>query len=607
MIKVLRENTRLAFFVFCFIIVCFVGMMVFEWGMGGFGSGPSTIGEINGRKITPQEFQKALESMFAQAKESSDQEPERRKLIQATWEQFVQQTLVFQAIEEQGIRVTDQEVVHYLHTNPPSFLRQERFKPLFFTEDQFDPEKYRQFLDDAATYENEATRGLALGLESYVRSMLPAQKLQDRILSLARVTDAEALQQYTEDNEKVTVRYVALPTNSIPDSLLETSDEDIRAYHRSHKEDFREEAKRRLTYVLFDNLPSTADSALIRKEAGRLAEEARSGEDFAELAMEYSEDPGTGDKGGDLGFFGRGQMEAVFEGAAFALKTGQISDPVLSRRGWHIIKLEDRRGKDAAEEIHIRHILLQIKAGEETLTNARQQAEWLRDTAEEEGLILAAGAKNWTVLDTELFPRGSFIPSIGGQVASLMDFAFRSDVGAVRIFADDRGLYVAELAEIREAGIQPFSQVEERVARLVQNEKRKEHVRKALGKVLDALSEGQSLEEAAASDSLEVRESDAFSLSGYASGVGSRNEFIGAAFRLGAPGETSGIVTTDRGAYILQLVERTAIDEAAFEEERETLKEQLLRKEQNRIYTAWFNDLKERAQIADNRYLFYDY
>ena len=608
MLKTMRENTKI---VLWFVIIGFVGMIVFAWGMdiSGLRSGKAhgVIGEVNGRKISPQEFQKAVQQAYAQAKQNSDQEPDYRRLIQDTWESLVRNILLSQAIETQHITVTDKEVVYYLHTRPPDFLQQEQFKPLFFTEDRFDPEKYRRFLNDPATFENETTRGLALYLENYARSILPAQKLQERILGLARVTDAEVRQKYVEDYEKVQVRYIALPTNTIPDSSVEVSDGEIRAYYEGHKEDFYEEAKRRFVYVMFDKTPTAADSASVRAEAERLAQEARSGADFAELAKENSDDPGSAPKGGDLGYFGRGRMVPAFEEAAFALKVGQISDPVRSRFGWHIIKLEDRRRRDGKEEIRARHILLKIEPGDDTLQRARQRAEWLRDAAEEKGLVRAAEAENLTLRDTGFFAKGTFIPGIGGGIAALMDFAFRSDVGALRIYGNERAFYVLELAEKRKAGIRPLQEVEERVQRSVQNEKRKERARIRLQNVLDALSAGQSLEEAAAIDSLEVRESSTFSRNGYVSGVGSRNAFIGAAFQLQTPGQISDIVTTDRGAYILQLIERTPIDEAAFEQEKETLKQQLLQQEQNRLYASWFADLQDRAEIVDNRYLFYDY
>ena len=86
----------------------------------------------------------------------------------------------------------------------------------------------------------------------------------------------------------------------------------------------------------------------------------RAGEDFAKLAGEFSEDPGSRAQGGDLGWFGRGMMVKPFEDAAFALKPGEVSGIVESQFGFHIIKLEERRGGQggAPDEVHARHILL---------------------------------------------------------------------------------------------------------------------------------------------------------------------------------------------------------------------------------------------------------
>lgn len=82
---------------------------------------------------------------------------------------------------------------------------------------------------------------------------------------------------------------------------------------------------------------------LAKELHGRLGK----GEDFVALAKEHSKDPGSKDDGGDLGYFGKGQMVPVFEETAFALKPGQVSAPVKSQFGWHIVKVEDRRQRGA--------------------------------------------------------------------------------------------------------------------------------------------------------------------------------------------------------------------------------------------------------------------
>jgi peptidyl-prolyl cis-trans isomerase C len=129
---------------------------------------------------------------------------------------------------------------------------------------------------------------------------------------------------------------------------IKVSEEDMNLYYKSHKNEFTvpEQVKARHILIRVDKSASEEDKKKAKEKAEALLKQIKKGEDFEKLASEFSEDPGSKKKGGDLGYFSRGKMIKPFEDAAFSLKPGEVSEVVETPFGYHIIKVADKKPEE---------------------------------------------------------------------------------------------------------------------------------------------------------------------------------------------------------------------------------------------------------------------
>ncbi len=156
-------------------------------------------------------------------------------------------------------------------------------------------------------------------------------------------------------------------------SSIKVTEDDTQRYYEEHKSQYEQIRARHILFSTHPANPATPasetsgkentafDKEVVRKLAEDVLKRIRAGEDFATLARQYSDDPTTKDRGGDLQFFGRGQMVSEFERAAFPMQAGQVSDLVESTYGFHIIKVEDRRVQplDSALRANVANVVKQ--------------------------------------------------------------------------------------------------------------------------------------------------------------------------------------------------------------------------------------------------------
>ena len=596
----LRERTAIVLWV---VIFSFLGLIVIKWG-ANFSpkrqrGGGTTVGVVNGRKISLQEFQNALRN--AAQRQNRKENRDESQLVGQVWDSLVRDIILKQEMKRLGIQVGDREVAHYTRTQPPPAVRKIE---AFQTDGKFDPQKYQQFLTDPKLVGDPRNRAFVMQVERMMREQLLNYRLQRLLMEEVHVTPADVRDFCARKHEKVEVEYLFAPSRSVAQDDIDVSDADIEKYYAEHEEDFRHPDQVRLSYVYFPKIPTAADSASVAEDIASLREELMSGEDFAELAKSASEDPGSADKGGDLGTFGRGRMVKPFDDAAFALQPGEISPPVKTRFGWHLIKVEERLNEGGEEKIHARHILLRFKPSRKTEDALMDRAQEFRDQAEKEGFEEAAAAANLGVRDSGFLRRGAMVPGLGQGTAWMVNLLFDADPGTVtRVGGNDHALWVACQKETRKAGVAPLDEVRERVVRAVTREKKAAVAAAKLAAVRDTAVE-KGMKAAAAEAGLPVRSPEAFSRADPVPGLGGAGVFSEAAFSLD-PGEVSDVVKDpSRGAFLIKLLKRIPMDEEAFQAEKDQIRQQLLSRKREEVLQNWFAAVFNAADIEDYRHEF---
>jgi len=420
-----------------------------------------------------------------------------------------------------------------------------------------------------------------------------------------QVSPPEVRHYFETQSRKVDAEYLFVPASTISDDAVQVSDGEIQARYEENQEEYRHPDQIRMSFVLFPKVPSAKDSVDVYEEITNLGKEIEAGADFEELARAVSEDEGTAENGGDLGTFGRGRMVAPFEEVAFALEPGQVSDAVMTPFGWHLIKVEERLDEDGKEEVRARHILLRLKASRQTQEEIFSWAEEFRDRASRAGFESAVSAAGMQPNDSGFLAKNSPVPRLGVGTSWMVNLFLDSEIGTVsNALERDDYFWIAHLTDRRAEGATPLAEVRDAIARKLRNEKKSELVGQRLQAIRIQIDQGATLESAAAAADLEVRTSGPFARTESVPGVGQGNAFIGAAFRLNV-GDISEVVSMPRGAYLIRVVEKTPVDEAAFDETREQLTEQLLRQRQTEALQTWYAQMYETANIEDNRHFFF--
>jgi len=601
---VLQSMRSAAKYIWWAIAILFLVTFVFLDQSGLMGRGKVTAGtavaKVNGTEITYETFMRESQGRIRQEQEGAggksltlDQE---RRIEDDTFNEMVTNILLAQEYKRRGITVTDAEIQQAALSSPPQQLAQ---SPEFQTEGQFDFEKYRRFLTSPMAKQ----QGVLSQLELYYRDELPKRKLFEQIANPVYVTDAQLWRAYQDSHDSAQVSYVSFDPATIPDSAVHISDAEIKAFFDSHQKELADRPGRAVVSVA--SIPrkvTAADTAAARAKADSIRAQLAAGASFDEIAKKESADSGSAEKGGLLGRVGRGQFVKPFEDAAYALKPGELSQPVLSPFGFHIIRVDERKG----DSLTVRHILVRIVQSDSTAAQTDREADSLSkaasidkpETFDSVARTLRLPVGHVVVMETDpLTLNGKYVPGGSAWAFGGAKVGETSDL----IDADD-AYYLVRLDSMREGGAPTLEAARDDIRRELVQRKKLDMLVPRAQQLVDATKGGKTLEAAAQAAGLKVEKSPMFARTTQVPALGQTTEAIGTAFGA-AVGSIAPPAKGQNDVIVMRVDKRVDADKAAFDKQKQQQRQQMLDRVRQQRVQQYVASLRDAAKIVDNRRL----
>lgn len=427
MFDLVRNNKKFIQVVLAIIILPFA-----LWGVDSYvNSGRSDdVAKVGESSISVSDFQQALREQQDRLRPQIGSDPKQLALLDSpelrrgVLQELINQRLLLLFASESHLRVGDDLLVSFI-TSVPSLqedgkFSRERYEALVAAQgmsvEMFES-RVRQdlMMQQAMMATANGSFSGRLTADRWLTAQLEEREIREHLLraeafSAESKPDEAAVKRFYEENkarfetpEQVRVEYLVFSQNKLAENA-KISDADIKAAYEANAARYKQPEQRQASHILFrvdKGAPEAEVKAAQTRAEEVLAQLKANPGDFAKLAKQHSQDPGSAEKGGDLGYFGRGMMVKPFEDAAFSLKEGEISGVVRSDFGFHLIRLTGIRPEKAKPIDEVRDEIvaeLRKQAGAKQFAEAAEgfsntvyeQADTLKPAAEKYGLVVAA-------------------------------------------------------------------------------------------------------------------------------------------------------------------------------------------------------------------------
>lgn len=646
MIRFLQTKTRTKQIVLGALLVLICVTMVITlipgFSSGDFGPSTGALVRVGGEDVTTNEVQVMARQI---AKQQMRGQPVPDQLmpyfLQSAAENMIVQKVLMAEAARLGLRVTDAELRDELQKGQ---LGQAFFpNGNFVGQEQYEDFVAQNFNLSVAQFEQEVKKDLLL------------RKLRDAVTAGVAVSDEDVRKEFERQNVKVKFDYALLsldelkkqikPTdaelkaffeqskaryqNSVPEKrkaryvsvdsarvLAEVKaalkPEDLQKYYDAHTADFKVPESAKASHILIrtpppgpDGKPDAKGVEAARAKADDILKKLRAGADFAAMAKKESQDPGSAQKGGDLGSFARGAMVAEFDKAAFSQPVGKIGDLVQSQFGFHIIKVESRQEAHTKPFADVKDDIAGRLAQEAASSRVDALAGKLLADARAQGLDKAAAANHLQVVDSEWFARTDSLPGVGAA-QEFMNAAFTQKPNAPpELVKMAQGLgvggvgvthyVVLQVTDSKPAETPAFEQIRAKVEDDFRSYRVQQLLAQKTQELADRAHAEHDLKKAAKELGATLKSADFVAPGGQVPDLGSMEGQAAAAFALNK-GEISGALSFgDKGA-VLQVTDKQGASPEEFARQKDQVRETVLQSKRQMRLQFFISGARERME-----------
>lgn len=540
---------------------------------------------------------------------------------------LIQREILLQQADKLGLRVTDDDIRHELREGPWSVY--------FFPKGQFiGQDRYADFVDQnlhmsTAAFEKQVGTELEISrlealisggvfvsdkdaADSYRRNntkvkfdyaVLNGEDLRKQI----NPTDAE-LQQFFKQNaarykdavpEARKISYIAFTPDQLPNGTPQITDQQARQYYQAHLNDYKvpDQVKVRHILIAVSKGADAKTDAAAKAKAEDVLKQLRAGGNWTALAKKYSDDPGSKEQGGELGWLQHGVTVPEFDKTAFALSPGQISEPVKTQFGYHVIQTEEKQSAHTKSFDEVRGAILATMIRDKEAQEAQSYAQSLATEAQKNGLAKTAAAHHLQVTTTDFLSQGAIAPGLADST-KLMSQAFTAKKdGPPGVASTGEGYAVFQVVDVQPAHAPTFDQYKSHLVDDFREQQLPQLLASKTNALVAAAKKDGNLAAAAKSVGATVKSQDFTGRDGQVPDIGQLGQMASQIFDLSS-GQISNAINTGRNGIVVKVTGKQEPDATEVAKNLPQAREQIADQRREELFAVYVTTLTQQYEKA---------